>query len=160
MEIARALWVVFSVLFPVPAFALPAPMSDQEMLAKSDLVALVRIWSVTCTGMTKDAQSGEGLPSYAAKAELIEVVKGEERKGDDITITFDAVPAHALGPWTVYYYPGEMVWTHLAGKNGVYTSLWWNARGDLVQPALINDLPTTPGKTVGLRREPRQTIDD
>ena len=30
-----------------PAFALPAPMSNEDLLAKSDLVALVRVLSVT-----------------------------------------------------------------------------------------------------------------
>src|SRR5262249_399802 len=96
-----------------PALALPAPMSDDELLAKSDLVALIRVLSVTCTGVDKDERTGEALPSYKANAELMEVVKGDVAKGDDLSITFPAVPTGLLGPWTVYYYPGEMVFTHL-----------------------------------------------
>ncbi len=112
-----------------PAVALPAPMSDSDLLTKSDLVALVRIWSVTCVSVTKDERSGEELPNWSAKAELIEVIKGDEPKGSDVAITFHAIPKGLLGPWSVYYYPGEMVWTHLVGKDGTYTTIWWNGRG-------------------------------
>jgi hypothetical protein len=131
-----------------PALALPAPMSKEELLLNSDLVALVRIKSVTCVSVTKDERTGERLPSWSARAELIEVIKGEDVKGDTVTINFQAVPTGLLGPWTVYYYPGEMVWTHLAGKDGDYTSTWWNARGTVVSKAVIDTLPTKPGETV------------
>ncbi len=60
---------------------------------------------------------------------MIEVIKGDDVKGDTVTINFHAIPTGLLGPWSVYYYPGEMVWTHLVGKDGHYTSTWWNARG-------------------------------
>jgi len=131
-----------------PVLALPAPMSESQLLQKSDLVALVRIKSVTCTGVTKDDRTGEDLPSYSASAELMEVIKGEEVKGDTVNITFHAIPTGLLGPWTVYYYPGEMVWTHLVGKDGDYTTIWWNGRGDIVSHAVITELPTKPGETV------------
>jgi hypothetical protein len=131
-----------------PALALPAPMSKGELLLNSDLVALVRIKSVTCVSVSRDERSGEDLPSWSAEAELIEVIKGEDVKGDTVTINFHAIPTGLLGPWTVYYYPGEMVWTHLVGKDGQYTSTWWNARGTLVSKAAIDKLPTTPGETV------------
>jgi hypothetical protein len=133
---------------PAPAFALPAPMSQEQLLEKSDLVALVRIKSVTCVSVSKDEPTGEELPSYSARAELIEVIKGEDVKGDTVNISFHAIPTGLLGPWTVYYYPGEMVWTHLLGKDGEYTSTWWNARGDVVSKAVITELPTKPGETV------------
>jgi hypothetical protein len=139
-------------LMAQPALALPAPMSKSELLLKSDLVALVRILAVTCTGATKDAQTGEDLPSYSANAELIEIIKGEEMKGDDIAITFHAIPESVAGPWTVYYYPGEMVWTHLVRQDGSYTTTWWNGRGTVVEKPAVTELPTTPGETVSLRR--------
>jgi len=131
-----------------PASALPAPMSQEQLLEKSDLVALVRIKSVTCVSVAKDDRTGEDLPSYSARAELMEVIKGEDVKGDTVDIAFQAVPTGLLGPWTVYYYPGEMVWTHLVGADGEYTSAWWNARGDMVSKAVITELPTKPGETV------------
>jgi len=135
-----------------PILALPAPMSDDELLAKSDLVALIRVLSVTCTGIEKDDRTGEALPSYKANAEVMEVIKGEVAKGDDVTITFHAVPTHMLGPWTVYYYPGEMVFTHLVRDGDAYTTTWWNGRGKLVNKAIITDLPTKPGETVEVPR--------
>jgi hypothetical protein len=130
------------------AEALPAPMSESDLLQKSDLVALVRIKSVTCVSVSKDAQTGESLPSYSASAELMEVIKGEDVKGDTVNINFHAIPTGLLGPWTVYYYPGEMVWTHLAGKDGEYTTTWWNGRGNVVSKATVTELPTKPGETV------------
>ena len=51
-----------------PALALPAPMSKEELLLNSDLVALVRIKSVTCVSVTKDERTGERLPSWSARA--------------------------------------------------------------------------------------------
>ena len=71
-----------------PASALPAPMSQEQLLEKSDLVALVRIKSVTCVSVGKDDRTGEELPSYSARAELIEVIKGEDVKGDTVNIAF------------------------------------------------------------------------
>ena len=85
------------------------------------------------------------------------VTKGDEILGHDVTLTFDAIPTGALGPWTVYYYPGEIVWTHLAGKDGVYTTTWWNGKGRLVNKAIITELPTTPGATVEVPRRNAQT---
>jgi hypothetical protein len=140
-------------LMPGSAAALPAPMSQSELLQKSDLVALVRIKSVTCVSVSKDDRTGEDLPSYSARAELMEVIKGEDVKGDTVNITFHAIPAGVLGPWTVYYYPGEMVWTHLVGRDGDYTTTWWNGRGNVVSKAVITELPTKPGETVEIPRK-------
>jgi hypothetical protein len=144
--------VLLLALLATPALALPAPLSDDELLAKSDLVALVRVLSVTCTAVTKDKMTGQDLPSYSAKAELMEVIKGDEAKGGDVTITFHAIPTGLLGPWAVYYYPGEMVWTHLVRDGEAYTTTWWNGRGDLVSKAVITKLPTKPGETVEVPR--------
>ncbi len=140
--------LIGSGLLPGPASAVPAPMSQEQLLQKSDLVALVRIKSVTCVSVTKDDRTGEDLPSYSARAELIEVIKGEDVKGDTVNINFHAIPRGLLGPWTVYYYPGEMVWTHLTGGDGEYTTTWWNGRGTMVSKPLITELPTEPGETV------------
>jgi hypothetical protein len=141
------------------ARALPAPMSGSELLSKSDLVALIRVLAVTCTGVAKDPRTGEELPRYSAKAELMYVTKGEEAPGDDITLTFQAIPRAALGPWTVFYYPGEMVWTHLVATDGAYTTTWWNGKTRTVSQAVITELPTTPGETVEVPRRNAQTRD-
>jgi hypothetical protein len=150
--VALLILTFLSALIATQALALPAPMSDDELLAKSDLVALIRVLSVTCTEVTKDDRTGEVLPSYKANAEVMEVIKGDVAKGDDITITFHAVPTHMLGPWTVYYYPGEIVFTHLVHDGNAYTTTWWNGRGKLVNKAIITDLPTKAGETVEVPR--------
>ena len=107
---------------------------------------------MTCVGVSKDERTGEELPSYEAKAELMYVTKGDELMGHDITLTFRAIPKGARGPWTVFYYPGEMVWTHLIGKDGSYTTTWWNGRGRIVNKAIITELPTEPGETAEVPR--------
>jgi hypothetical protein len=150
--VALLILTFLSALIATQALALPAPMSDDELLVKSDLVALIRVLSVTCTEVTKDDRTGEVLPSYKANAEVMEVIKGDVAKGDDITITFHAVPTHMLGPWTVYYYPGEIVFTHLVHDGNAYTTTWWNGRGKLVNKAIITDLPTKAGETVEVPR--------
>jgi hypothetical protein len=150
--LAVAILVLLLAFVAAPAMALPAPMSDDELLAKSDLVALIRVLSVTCTGVAKDAHTGEALPSYGANAEVMEVIKGDVAKGDDVTITFHAIPKGILGPWTVYYYPGEMVFTHLVRDGNAYTTTWWNGRGRLVNKAIITELPTKAGETVEVPR--------
>ena len=142
--------LLISCLIALPALALPAPMSEAELSEKSDIVALVRVMSVTCTSVTKDAQTGEGLPGYIAKLQVLEAKKGNVRPGGEVMVTFRAVPQGALGPWTVYYYPGEEVWTHLVKRSGgvTYASTWWNAKGDLIKPPKTEDLPTTIGESV------------
>ncbi len=135
-----------------PALAVPAPMSDADLLAKSDLVALVKVISVTCLSVSKDERTGEPLRNYSANVELIEVIKGDEPKGTDIDITFHDLPKQIVGPWSVFYYPGEMVWTHLVKDGDAYTTTWWNGRGEVVHKAVITDLPTKPGETVAIPR--------
>ena len=129
--------------------ALPTPMSDEELTEKSDVVALVRVMSVTCTSITEDKTTGERLPGYIAKLRVLDVKKGDFRPGGEVLVTFRAIPKGALGPWTVFYYPGEEVWTHLVKRFGgvTYASTWWNAKGEVVKPPETKDLPTTVGES-------------
>ena len=147
MRLLLALLV--SCLIALPALALPAPMSEAELVEKSDIVALVRVMSVTCTSVTKDPTTGEELPAYIAKLRIVKAKKGDVKPGGEVLVTFRAVPEGALGPWTVYYYPGEEVWTHLAKRAGgvTYASTWWNAKGDEVAPPETKDLPTVVGES-------------
>jgi len=144
------------VFMAVPALALSAPMSDQELMDKSDLVAVLRVVSVSCTTVTKDEKSGEELPAYLAKVRLLDVKKGDAKKGDEVLVTWRAIPKNILGPWAVYYYPGEVVLTHLVKRTGgvSYGSTWWNAKGDDVKAPESTELPTTPGETFTAPKEP------
>src|ERR1700745_4309093 len=107
-------------LLATPALTLPAPMPDQELMDKSDHVAVLR---------------------------LIDVKKGDAQKGDEVLVTWRAIPKDVVGPWTVNYYPGEVVLTHLVKRSGgvSYGSTWWNAKGDDIKAPESTDLPETPG---------------
>lgn len=63
-------------IFSTQAIALPAPMSSEQLLAKSDVVALVWVLRVTCTSVTHDDQTGEALPHYVATLEILKSEKG------------------------------------------------------------------------------------
>ncbi len=142
------------------ALALPAPMSEQELKEKSDLVGKVRVLSVTCTSVKKDAQTGEDLPGYLARLQVLEVEKGDVKPGDEVLVTWRAVPKAALGAWTVNYYPGEEVVTHLTKRSGgvSYASTWWNAKGEPIKPPDTKDLPVAQGQSVVAKPEgPEQT---
>lgn len=152
-RILASLGLILLVAFSAaPAAALPAPMSNADLLSKSDLVALVRVLSVTCLSVSKDERTGEPLRNYSANVELMEVIKGDVSKGDDVNVTFHEIPKGLLGPWSVFYYPGEMVWTHLVKDGDAYTTTWWNGRGEEVHKAIITDLPTKLGKSVAIPR--------
>ena len=139
-----------------PALALPAPMSEQELIDKSDIVAVVRVVSVSCTAIIKDDKTGQELPVYLAKVRLVEVKKGDAQKGEEILVTWRAVPKDMVGPWTVNYYPGEVVLTHLTKKSGgaSYGSTWWNAKGDDIKAPESTELPETPGETFDAPKDP------
>jgi len=139
-----------------PALAVPAPMSDAELMEKSDVVALVRVLSVTCTSIKKDERTGEPLPGYLAKLEVIEVKKGDVKPGAVLLVTWRALPEGIIGGWSVAYYPGEEVWTHLAKRSGgvTYATTWWNAKGKPLKAPETTDLPPGIGQTSAMRGKP------
>lgn len=151
--------ILFAFLCGAPSalLALPAPMSDAELVEKSDVVALVRVLSVACTSVTKDEQSGQELPGYLATLQVLEVKKGDVKPGDEVLVTWRAIPAGIVGPWSVNYYPGEEVWTHLTKRSGVsYATTWWNAKGEPVEKAQITELPTKVGEMVTMVTKPSE----
>ena len=87
--------------------------------------------------------------------ETVEVKKGEIKPGETILVTWRAIPKKIVGPWTVNYYPGEEVLTHLVKNSGgvSYNSTWWNAKGDDLKARATTDLPTKPGQSILPPRE-------
>ena len=142
--------VVSALFLAIPAAeAIPPPMSTEELAEASDVVARVRVISVTCEGIATDDMTGEALPFYSAELEVIEASKGAA-PGDVLKVRFRSLPTGIVGPWTVFYYPGEEVWTHLQRDDGgtAYTTTWWNARGETLHAADVTELPTIPGLRV------------
>jgi len=142
--------LALSFILAVPAGAVPPPKSDEELMEQSDIVALVRVMSVTCTSITKHEKTGEDLPGYLAKLRVLEVKKGNVRPGGEVLVTWRAKPKKLIGPWAVPYYPGEEVWTHLVKRSGgvTYATTWWNAKGDEVKAPETKELPTQIGQSV------------
>jgi hypothetical protein len=134
-------------LIAFQALALPAPMNAKQLADASDLVALVRVVSVTCTGV-KTSKSGKTLHQYKAMLELLEVEKGDHKAGDIVETWFTEVEAVPGGAFSVFYFPGEEVKTHLRGGPDLYEATWWNARGDIRRPARLAQLPESPGETL------------
>lgn len=150
------LFLVALVIAPALALTIPAPLSDEELVERSDLVALVRVLSVAVTSVTQDEHSGEDLPSYLATLQILEVKKGNVKPGDEVLVTWREIPKGVLGPWAVRYYPGEEVWTHLTKRSGVsYATTWWNAKGQPIKPAQITELPTQVGQIVTIQEKPQ-----
>jgi hypothetical protein len=145
--------VAGALLVGSPAGAVPAPKSEGELLNDSDVVALVRVVAVTCTSAWKDDHTGETLHGYSAELEILDVKKGKVAKGDTLRVRFEDLPTGIVGPWSVFYYPGEEVWTHLQRDDGgaAYATTWWNARGRALRPPDTTDLPTRVGETARAR---------
>ena len=132
-------------------FALPARSQTPTSWPRAIWSPLVRVL-FTCTAITRDDFSKQDIANYSANVELMEVIKGDVAKGAEVNIAFHEIPKGLLGPWSVFYYPGEMGVMHLVKDGNDYTTTWWNGRGDVVNKAVITTLPTTPGETVGIKR--------
>ena len=146
------LFAIFAVLLlaAAPALAVPPPKSEAELMKQSDVVALVRVLSVTCTSITKHEKTGEDLPSYLARLEVLTAKKGNVKPGEEILVTWRAKPTKLIGPWAVPYYPGEKVWTHLTLRSGgvTYATTWWNAKGKPMTKPDTKELPKVVGQSV------------
>jgi hypothetical protein len=124
--------MVIIVLPAGSAWAIPAPMSPEELFAASDLVALVRVLSVTCVAIVHHGR--EDLRRYTAELGLLRVRKGNDRRYDVVTVQWEEIPRELLGPWCVPYYAGGKGWTHLQGQDGFYETTWWNGANNWRHP--------------------------
>lgn len=138
--------ILLVVLCPEQAWAIPAPMSPERLLSASDVVALVRVLSVTCVALGE--RKGEVLRHCHARLGLLQVRKGQYRKFDTLTVFWNQTPRDVLGPWYVPYGPGEKAWTHLRlpQRSSAFETTWWNAK-DLIEPARA-PMPTGVMQTI------------
>jgi hypothetical protein len=125
MRLALFLVVLLVVGLSAPsAWAIAAPMSPEDLFAASDLVALVRVLSVTCVAIIH--RGSEDLRRYTAELGLLKVRKGNQRRYEVVTVEWEETPAGQIGPWYVPYGLGAKGWTHLQGQDGHYQTTWWN----------------------------------
>ena len=138
--------VFLVVLCPGQAWAIPAPMSPEQLLSASDVVALARVLSVTCVALGE--RNGEVLRDCSARLGLLQVHKGKYRRFDTLTVYWNQTPHNMLGPWYVPYGPGEKAWTHLRLPQGssAFETTWWNAK-DQIEPARAQ-MPTDVMQTI------------
>ena len=141
------LLVVGLSLCPTPAWAVPPPMSSDQLMAASDIVVLVRVVAVTCTALVRD------LPSYRAQLEILAVKKGNVREHDMVFVMWSEIPQGLLGSWVVQYFPGEELWTYLKWDQDTtaYTATWWNARGESVRTPDTQELPRVIGGVISAK---------
>lgn len=146
---------IFLIIFSIPihfSLALPAPMSDQELQQKSDIVGKFRILAVTRSNDIE--QFHQTLPTYQAWVQAITIAKGNLQPHDTIIIEWHGLPKGLLGPWQVPYHPGEIVETHLKknpdGKY-YYTSTWWNAANQITSSKI--ELPSQIGSITAVPLE-------
>jgi len=103
MSVACLILVVLLALCPSPAWAVPAPMSPADLLAASDLVALIRVLSVTCLEVWRHGGTGEELASFEARLGVLRVTKGQARRYRTVRLTWEEVSSQTLGNWCVRY---------------------------------------------------------
>lgn len=147
------LGMVIALGFLMPrAEALPAPMSRCGLYKTSDIIAEVRVHSVTCLGETKVSDCDVKFRRYQATLEIMKCWKGTEVIGQRVLVEWRIpVNAQLQGHWSVPYYPGEIVATHLKWntENRVYGTTWWNGRAETpVRAADTDRLPEVAGQTV------------
>jgi hypothetical protein len=126
------------------AWAVPGPLPEAEMLAASELVALVRVLSATCVAVFHERH--EELRRYSAALGILRVRKGSHRRYDTINVRWQDVPRRVLGPWIVPYYPGDKGWTYLTRFGDAYTATWINAADEMDRRG--GRLPIIPMQTI------------
>jgi hypothetical protein len=144
---AAPLALALAVLLAGPAPAIPPPMSPADLEKNSDVIATVKVRSVTCTKEV-EARGGKVL-AYQAQLEVVEVKKGTVKPGDVLTVEWQDIPKGLVGPWKVDYFAGEKVTTHLKydAEKKVYATTWWNAKGKS-ETNVEMKLPAKPGETI------------
>lgn len=142
------LWMAIASVLPCRgAHALPTALSEDELIARSDVVGLFRVLSVACLDMATDAGSAQLLRRYGARLRVLSATKGAS-PSETIEVAWQDMPSGAVEPWVVRYYPGEEVQTSLVwdADTGVYETTWWNAKREDVRAPDYIDLPTVPGQ--------------
>mgnify|MGYP001143708455 CR=1 FL=1 len=115
------------------AFAMTAPMSDEELLAAADLVVEGSITKVVCNGTPQEG-NGMTMTSYFATLTIESLLKPEASELEEVTLPFakieyapDSAPASCS--WAPVYSVGErgLYYLETGSSTEYYTLVSWNA---------------------------------
>ena len=127
-------------LYTVTSNALPAPLSKEQLLRESTVIARVKVIGVAKVGYVKNAIK------YQAWLKIIKPIKGEVIVNDTIIVTWHRFDKKLIGSWAIDYYPDEELITYLIWDRDEksYKNISWNSV-DKIQSS-DKKLPTNDGE--------------
>lgn len=138
-------------LYTVTSNALPAPLSNEQLLKQSDIIAKVKVIGVAKIGYVNNAIK------YQAWLKILKSIKGDVIINDTIIVTWHRFDKKLIGSWAIDYYPDEELITYLIWDRDEksYKNISWNS-ADKIQ---LSDkkLPTNDGE-ITLYSEPSDSL--
>jgi hypothetical protein len=138
-------------LYTVTSNALPAPLSKEQLLKQSDIIAKVKVIGVTKIGDVKNAIK------YQAWLKILKPIKGYVIVNDTIIVTWHKFDKKLIGSWAIDYYPDEELITYLIWDRDEksYKNISWNSV-DKIQSS-GKKLPKNDGEII-LYSEPSDSL--
>ena len=129
-------------LYTVTSNALPAPLSKEQLLKESNVIARVKVIGVTKIGYVKNAIK------YQAWLKILKSIKGDIISNDTIIVTWHRFDKKLIGSWAIDYYPDEELITYLIWDRDEksYKNISWNS-ADKIQSS-SKKLPTKDGEII------------
>lgn len=127
-------------LYTVTSNALPAPLSKEQLLKQSDIIAKVKVVGVAKIGCVNNAIK------YQAWLKILKPIKGDVIVNDTIILTWHRFDKKLIGSWAIDYYPDEELITYLIWDRDEksYKNISWNS-GDKIQSS-DKKLPINDGE--------------
>ena len=127
-------------LCTVTSNALPAPLSKEQLLRESTVIARVKVIGVAKVSYVKNAIK------YQAWLKIIKPIKGEVIVNDTIIVTWHRFDKKLIGSWAIDYYPEEELITYLIWDRDEksYKNISWNS-ADKIQSS-DKKLPINDGE--------------
>jgi hypothetical protein len=122
--------IIFSLLFAIPVIlysifsnALPAPLSNEQLLKQSDIIAKVKVIGVAKIGQIN------GAVKYHAWLKILEPTKGSVSINDTIIVAWHKFDKKLIGSWAIDYYPDDELLTYLIWDDNEksYKNISWNS---------------------------------
>ena len=114
----------------IESFALPTPLSPEQLYQQSDIIAKVKVLSVIkVQDRIKETENKYNTEKYHAWLKVLQVTKGKIQNNHTMIVTWNRVNRQLIGGWEVNYYPNEELITHLIwdDQEKTYKTLSWNA---------------------------------